>query len=145
MVQEFLLNNTKTFLSLLAKIEEGVIIHKEDTSIIYSNPSAGTILGLSEDELLGKSATNHEWYFVDESYKPLDIQEYPVNKLFRTNKNISHLLMGIYSSKASLKWVELSGSITLNEKNERMALVIFSDVTSRKNAYDEAELFKNLV
>lgn len=145
MAQKFLLNNTKTFLSLLANIEEGIIIYKEDTSIIYSNPSAASILGLSEDELLGKSVTNHEWYFINENHEPLDIQEYPVNKLFSSNENINHLLIGVYSSQANLKWIDINGSITLNDSNEPIALIIFSDVTSRKNAYDEVELFKNLV
>jgi diguanylate cyclase (GGDEF)-like protein/PAS domain S-box-containing protein len=145
MAQQFLLNNIKTFLSLLGKLEEAVIMHKQDTSIIYANPSAATILGLSEEELLGKSASSHEWYFIDENHKRLEIAEYPVNKLLRSKKNITHMLLGVHSSKNNLKWIDVNGSITFNEFHEPIALITFTDVTSRKEAFNEAELFKNLI
>ena len=54
MMQEFLLTNIETYISLMSKIKEGIVIHQEDTSIVYANPSACKILGLSEDQLLGK-------------------------------------------------------------------------------------------
>ena len=145
MMQEFLLNNIETYISLMSKIQEGIIIHKEDTSIVYVNPSACKILGLSENQLLGKTAMNHEWYFVNEDNEAMSLDSYPVNILFNTEEDISQMLIGIHSSQEDLKWVELNASITRNEKNERIALMIFSDVTARKNAFDDAEFFKKLV
>lgn len=144
-MQQFLLNNTKTFLSLLSKLHEGVLVHAQDASILYANPSAANILGFDEDFLLGKNASNHSWYFIDESYKRLSVEEHPVYRLFHGEETISHLLLGVYLEDNSFKWVDVNGSLTYNEKQEKVALIILSDVTQRKQAYDEVEFFKNLV
>ena len=144
-MKEFLLNNIETYISLMSKIKDGIVIYKEDMSIVYANPSACDILGLSEDQLLGKTAMNHEWHFVNEEKEAISLDEYPVNLLFNSEKDISKMLIGIHSSKIDLKWVEASASIAKNEKNERIAFIIFNDVTARKNTFDEAELFKKLV
>lgn len=144
-MKDFLINNTRTFMSLLAKIHEGVIIHAQDTSILYANPSASEILGLSRDELLGRNISDYDIHFINEDYERIDIKDYPVNRLFDSNKSIEHQLMGIYLSESNLKWIDFNGSITLGEDGEKIALIIISDVTERKNAYDEAELFKHLV
>ena len=144
-MKSFLVNNTKTFISLLSKLHEGVIIHAQDTSILYANPATTRILGLSEDELLGKNATNHEWYFINEEYEKIDLKDYPVNKLFNSDEIIQNQILGISLPNSTIKWVEINGSISRNEENENMALIVMNEVTDRKNAYDEAELFKHLV
>ena len=144
-MKQFLHSHTSTFLSLLAKLQEGVIVHAQDTSITYANPAAVEILGLSQEELLGKTTTSHEWHFIDEDYRRLRVEEHPVNVLFKTQESLSNKLLGVYKNENELCWVDLNASITFNEKNEQIALVLLSDVTSRKEAYDKAELFQNLV
>ena len=87
----------------------------------------------------------HEWYFVNEDNEALSFDAYPVNLLFSCEEDISQMIIGVHSSKTDLKWVELSASIARNVTNERMALMIFSDVTARKKAFEDAELFRKLV
>jgi len=144
-MKKFLANNTQTFISLFSKIQEGVVIHAQDTSIIYANPAATRILGLTEDELLGKTATNHDWSFIDEEYEKIAIEKYPVNKLFHSKEIIEHQIIGIYSSVKEIKWIDVNGSITLDESGEKRALILIQDITKDKDAYEKIELFKHLV
>jgi len=144
-MKKFLANNTQTFISLFSKIQEGVVIHAQDTAIMYANPAAARILGLTEDELLGKTATNHEWYFIDEEYEKITIENYPVNKLFHSKEIIEHQIIGIYSSVKEIKWIDVNGSITIGEDGEKRALIFMQDITKSKDAYEQVELFKHLV
>lgn len=144
-MQSFLQNHTKTFLSLLAKLQEGIIIHSQDTSIIYANPVAVKILGFNEDELLGKSLFNHSWNLLNEEGEPLTLEQYPVNRIFQTKESIHDLLIGLKRADGELKWLEINGSISYDQENEPVAMILLNDVTKRKNAYDRAELFQNLV
>lgn len=144
-MKDFLLHNTNTFLSLLSKLKEGIVIHNQDTSILYANPAAAKILNMSEDELFGQTDKSHDWYFIDQNYKKLAIENFPVNKIFRTNQNIENELIGVYESQENIKWLNVNATITKNEKNEPLALIVLTDVSDKKRAYDEVELFKQLV
>jgi diguanylate cyclase (GGDEF)-like protein/PAS domain S-box-containing protein len=144
-MNNFLKNYPNTFSLLLSKINEGIIIYDKDTSIIYVNSSASVILGINEDEILGKKSSDYNWNFIDQNYKTIEVYDFPINRIFRTNENIENELIGFYNSQNILKWIDINTCITNNENNEPVVLVIFSDVTDRKNAYDEAELFKQLV
>lgn len=144
-MNNFLHQHPLLCLSLLDRLHEGVIIHREDTSIVYANDAASAILGLSNDVLLGKTAADSSWYFTDESYRRLELCEYPVNRIFKTQTNIIHQLMGIHQGNAIVRWVDINATLTLLESGEHIAMIVFSDVTERKNAYEEVELFKEAI
>jgi PAS domain-containing protein len=76
---------------------EGIVVHAPDSSIILSNPKASELLGLSEDQIIGKQIMDPEWKFLNECYLPLPA-EYPFNQIF---KNKSHLKILLLGSKAS--------------------------------------------
>jgi PAS domain-containing protein len=77
---------------------EGIVVHAPDSSIILSNPKASELLGLSEDQIIGKQIMDPEWKFLNECYLPLPAAEYPFNQIF---KNKSHLKILLLGSKAS--------------------------------------------
>lgn len=130
---------------MLDRLHEGVVIHREDTSIVYANDAASAILGLTNDVLLGKTVADSSWYFTDEFYRRLELSEYPVNRIFKTQTNIIHQLIGIHQGNAIVRWVDINGTLTSLESGERIAMIVFSDVTERKNAYEEVELFKEAI
>lgn len=134
-----------SFLSLLDRLNEGVVIHRCDTTILYANKAASEILGLPLDQIIGKNAADPVWNFTDEKLEPLSIDDYPIQKLLHSHQNLVDQLVGIRSSDGTLKWADINGSLIAEEGEDPIALLFFSDVTDRKNAYDEAALFKHLV
>lgn len=56
---------TGLYHQILDKLHTGVVIHAPDTRIVYGNRRAGELLGLSRDQLLGRTAIDPRWHFVD--------------------------------------------------------------------------------
>jgi diguanylate cyclase (GGDEF)-like protein/PAS domain S-box-containing protein len=145
MIQKLANHCGTSFLSLLDHLNEGVIIHQSDSAILYANKAASDLLGISVDQLIGKTADDPIWNIVDEKSEPLKHENHPAKRLVSTNQNIVHQLIGIRRSDGAMKWCDVNGSLVIEEDNEQIALLFLSDVTDRKNAYDETALFKHLV
>jgi len=144
-MENFLHYNPLIFLSLLDHLSEGVVIHRADTSILYANRAATEILGVSYATIMGKTVTDPAWYFIDEAMNPLPIESYPVNRIFATSTNIVHQIMGIHLPDGKLRWVDINATLASAQLGEKIAMIVFSDVTERKNAYEEAALFKKVI
>ncbi|WP_294894350.1 diguanylate cyclase, partial [Sulfuricurvum sp. RIFOXYD12_FULL_44_77] len=134
-----------SFLSLLDRLNEGVMIHRCDTTILYANKAVSDILGVPLNEIIGKNAADPVWNFSDENLEPLSVEDYPIQKLLHSHQSLVDQLVGIRLSDGTLKWADINGSFIAEEGEDPIALLFFSDVTDRKNAYDEAALFKHLV
>ena len=59
--------------NLLEKAPVGVIIHRWDTCIVYANPTALRLFGLTFDQIIGKDTFDPKWSFVDENSYSLTI------------------------------------------------------------------------
>lgn len=145
MIQKLVNHYGEPFLSLLDHLNEGVIIHRCDTTILYANKAASSLLGSSLDQLIGKNADDRMWRMVNDKFEPLTSEDHPVKRLLASNETIVHQLIGIYQSDGTLKWCDVNGSLIIEEDEEKIALLFLSDVTDRKNAFDDATLFKHLV
>ena len=49
---------------------QGITYHSESGEIISANPAAERILGLTLQEMIGRSAVDSEWNLVDEDGAP---------------------------------------------------------------------------
>jgi PAS domain S-box-containing protein len=90
-----LTESEERYRGLLNNIDVGVIVYAPDTSIILSNPKASELIGLSTNQMKGKVAVNPVWRFVDENYKALPIENYPVSQIINEKKSIKNFIMGI--------------------------------------------------
>lgn len=144
-MNNFFDNNPNVLESLLNNLHEGVVIHNSDTKIVYANRAASEILGLSIEQMMGKTATDSVWFFIDEQHKKLSPKEYPVNRLFDSGNNIVNMIVGMHRSSDDFLWLDVNATIVSNPSDEKAAMIIFHDVTDRKNAYEEAALFKKMI
>jgi len=145
MIQQLADYYGRPFLSLLDHLNDGVLMYRRDTTVLYANQAASSLFGITTDQLLGKSADDPLWDFIDEQSKSLNPENNPVNRLLAENRNIVHQTVGIRRNDGTLKWADINGSL-LNEKDEeKIVLMFISDITDQKTAYDEAALFKHLV
>lgn len=55
------------FHQLLLNLHTGIVVHLPDTRIIFNNGRASELLGLSQDQMLGKKSISPLWHFVDEN------------------------------------------------------------------------------
>lgn len=132
------------YVQLLNNLEAGIVVHAKDTSIIMNNPRATELLGLTNDQMIGKVAIDPAWRFVNEDHSPLSIDEYPINKIVKTKTLIKNRILGIQQHfNNEITWVTVNGFPVLDNKGEIVEIVIsFIDITDRK--LSEA-MFKDIV
>lgn len=137
-------SSEERYKALLSNINACVVVHGPDTKIILSNPRASEILGLSEDQMAGRSAIDPHWRFVDLKAQPIPIDDFPVNRILRSKSVLKDLILGIVKDvKAEVDWAIVNGLPVFNADNTVKEIVIsFVDITALRNA--EAKLQKSL-
>jgi PAS domain-containing protein len=94
---------------LLAKLHTGVVVHAPDTHILFSNPSAAQLLGLTPDQLSGKTTIDPAWHFVDEAGNTLAPADYPVSRVIATMSPIDAMVVGVkVPEQLRLVWLLVS-------------------------------------
>ncbi|MGZ4958697.1 MAG: sensor domain-containing diguanylate cyclase [Methylomonas sp.] len=121
---------------LLAVLPTGVVIHGPDSSIRYGNAAALKLLGLTEDQLFGKTGFDPYWHFVRDDGSVMPVEEYPVNRVIAENQSIRDYLVGIaHSAATEPRWVYVNAFPDLDSQGKlREVIVSFVDITERKRA-----------
>jgi PAS domain S-box-containing protein len=150
LAEEALRENEEQFRLLIHRIQAAVVVHGADTQIIASNPKAHELLGLTEDQMLGKTAIDNDWKFLDADGKEMPLEEYPVNRVLATQKTLRDFTVGICrSEKNDLVWVLVNANPVFDNKgNIQQVIVTFVDITERKQTEEklrESELKFKLI
>jgi PAS domain S-box-containing protein len=134
--QKQLKESEERYRRLLQNLEAGIVVHAPDTSIVMNNPRAAELLGLSDDQMRGKTAIEPAWKFVNDDKTTLPFNDYPVNQIVTAKKPLKDQLLGILQpGKNDIVWVTVNGFPVLNNIGDITEIVIsFIDVTKRKQA-----------
>ncbi|MFV8327998.1 ATP-binding protein [Flavobacterium sp. ZS1P14] len=143
-----LMESEERYRGLLNNIDVGIIVYARDTSIILSNPKASELIGLSTNQMKGKVAINPVWRFVDENYKALPIENYPVSQIIDKKKPIKNFIIGIKRpDNTRTIWLLLNGFPVFDYNGEITEVISsFIEITELKmleieltKARDQAE------
>lgn len=148
LIEEELRKSNDRYRDLLSNIDAGVVIHNPDTSIIHCNHKAMESLGLSEDQIFGKTAIDPDWKFLDENNRPLSIDKYPVNQVITNKKPIKKFIAGIHRPiQKDIVWVLVNGFPVLDDAGNLLEIVIsFIDITALRQMeidMSERKIFEN--
>lgn len=136
-------SRTDVRLDVLMNLHTGVVVHAPDTSIIFSNHRASELLGLSEDQILGKRAIDPNWCFIDNEGNRLAPERYPVSLVLSTLTPLRESVLGILApDRADIVWVIVSAFPDFSSSGQLLRVVVnFHDISQRKKM--EAELEKS--
>jgi len=134
--EEALLKGKKRLQTLLQNILAAVVVHDSDTRIVQGNQTAQDLLGLTEDQMLGKEAIDPDWNFLCEDGSVMPIEEYPVTQVLKNRKPLKNYVGGIRRpDRQEITWVLVNAVPEFNEKDSiSQVIVTFVDVTDRKQA-----------
>lgn len=144
--QQELQKSEERYRSLLTNLNAGVVVHAPDTSIIMSNSKASELLGLSDDQMLGRMAIDPDWKFVNKNKVQLPLEEYPVNQVAATRMPFGNEILGVIRPPANdLLWLTVNGFPVLDSHGKIVEILIsFFEITESIKAHEALRL-KNLV
>ncbi|HPH98639.1 MAG TPA: PAS domain S-box protein [Anaerolineaceae bacterium] len=96
----------KDYRMLFETMAQGVVYHAPDGRIVSVNPAACRILGLSEDQLLGRTSMDPRWCCIHEDGSDFPGPEHPAMRSFATGQPVEGVIMGVYNPKLdAYRWM----------------------------------------
>ena len=118
----------------------GVVQQEADGTISYSNAAALRILGLTEDQIRGRTSLHPEWRAVHEDGTDFPGEDHPSMVAFRTGVEVRGVVMGVNNPlKGARTWISISATPLFERGPERPSAVFttFEDITGRRRAEKE--------
>lgn len=134
--------NEEQYRSVLSGLSEGVISHRGDGAIDAWNLSAERILGLSGEQLMGRTSFDPRWRAIREDGSPFPGDAHPSVEVFRTGLAQSNVIMGVHKPDGSLTWILINALPIFRSEDSVLSMVVvsFADITERKRVKDKLRL-----
>src|SRR5215213_9662279 len=91
--------------SILDSLQDGVVVYDEDDRIVFFNPAATEILGVSREQL---GTGRRTWEPLDEEGRPLDPDQRPVAITARTGEPCVGADIGLRTVGGEMRWTTVS-------------------------------------
>ncbi len=121
---------------------QGVVHQDAEGKIISANNAACEILGLSLDQLQGKTPLDPAWKTVYEDGRDLPGAYHPAIKSLRSGKSIDNFVMGVYHPEEQRhRWIIVSSKPQFlpGETKPYQVYSTFTDITEGKSDSQERE------
>lgn len=127
-LQRGLLKSFSVAGTLLRHLAVGIVVQSVGGTIIEANASAEIILGLTRDQLIGRTSVDPRWRAVRKDGSPFPGSDHPAIRALRSG-GIQRDLIGVHKPDGSLSWIEVEAS-RLIEAEDTLVYSAFVDVTS---------------
>ncbi|MFN2563532.1 MAG: CHASE3 domain-containing protein [Gemmatimonadaceae bacterium] len=119
--------------SLVDGLAVGVVLMTEE-GIQAANPSAERILGLTADQMAGRTSHDPRWRTIHEDGSPFPGDEHPVVISLRTGEPQSNVMMGVHRPDDTVAWIEINSRALFapGASKPYAAVASFVDLTARK-------------
>lgn len=125
--------------ALITNLSAGVVVHGPDTRILLANPRAAELLGLTTDQLQGRTAMDPYWHFIGADGEPLPLADYPVNQVIASGERLVDFVAGVHRTAGTAPvWVICNGYPVRGDDGQPQQVVItFADITELRAAETE--------
>lgn len=120
----------------LENISDGVVIHNAEGAIIDFNTAALSVLGITADQITGKTSFDPSWSAVQEDGSVFPGERHPAMVALKTGQAVRKVIMGVRQAAAEQRWLQINAVPLFKEnvKEPFQVVVNFSDVTEQKKA-----------
>jgi PAS domain S-box-containing protein len=133
--EEALRESEERYRSVISAMQEGVVLLGADGYIRACNASAERILGLSAEQIRGRTSLDPRWHAIHEDGSDFPGETHPVMVTLRTDRPCSNVVMGVRKPTGELTWISINSQALLrgNESTPHAVVASFSDITERKH------------
>lgn len=125
--------------NIIESLSEGVVMRSSSGETIAMNSSAGRILGLSGEQLVGKEPFPEGWRAIHEDGSPFRHELHPGVAALRDGVEVRGVVMGVDKPDGSQAWVSLSAVPILDERTGNVTAVVATatDITAERETRQE--------
>ncbi|EKD81151.1 MAG: PAS/PAC sensor hybrid histidine kinase [uncultured bacterium] len=127
---------------LINNIAAGLVVHAPDSSILFANSAAASLLGISLEQLTGKTSMDPAWHFLNDDTTTMKLCDYPVNRVIASGNGFHGQIVGINRPDLENRFWVLCTAFPVKDSNGNLEQIVitFTDITPIKQA--EATLRK---
>lgn len=131
----------KKYETVIESLSDGVMMIGADGKIATANKRAIEILGLTEEEVAGKTLTALGWKTIREDGSIFPTNEFPAIVTLETGEEKSNVVLGIEKPNDSIIWLSINSRGIFKEgKRKPYAVVVsFEDITSVTEAHKKLQ------
>ena len=136
---ESLLQATRSrYSALVEAMAEGAVFHDANGAIVSANPAAEKILGLSLEQILGRTSTDPTWGAIHEDGTPYPGEEHPAMRSLKTGSPLRDQIMGIRRAGSPTRWISINAQPLFEPQSHKPigVLASFADITEQKRMDD---------
>jgi len=141
-VEGALLESEEKHRNLFETMTQGVVYQNAEGEIISANPSAERILGLSLDQMRGRTSIDSRWKSIHEDGSDFLGETHPAMVALRTGKKAENVVMGIFNpNEKGYRWISINAvpQYRQGENKPYEVHTTFDDITARRRAEREWE------
>ncbi len=118
-----------------SSMSEGLVLQGTAGSILECNAAAERILGLTRDQMTGRTSLDPEWRCVRADGTEFPGGEHPAMVTLATGQAQRDVVMGVQRGDGSLRWIEINSELIGSAGDGgRQVVCSFRDVTERREA-----------
>jgi len=133
-MQMELLQSEAKYRALFERMAEGIVYQDADGTITSANPAAQRILGLTLDQMCGRTSMDPCWRAMDDSGADLQGADHPAMVALRTGKAVTGFIMRIFNPTVGMQrriLINATPEFRENETQPYQVFATFDDITDR--------------
>ena len=134
--EKALAETAERYRGVVTALAEGVVLQDSQGQIIACNPSAERVLGLTADQLMGRTSISPEWRAIHVDGRPFHGEQHPAMVTLRTGRPCTDVIMGVCRPGGEQRWLSINTQPLREAHGERPYAVVasFHDITERRRA-----------
>lgn len=124
----------RRYQTLFETMSQGVVYQDAEGKIISANPAAERILGLSLDQMQGRTSTDPRWRAMRADGSDFPGSEHPAMLALKTGQPINNVLMGVFDPSQEIdRWIMISAmpEFKKDETKPYQVYASFTEITER--------------
>ncbi|MDH3890841.1 MAG: PAS domain S-box protein [candidate division Zixibacteria bacterium] len=137
LAEEALRESEEKYRVLFKTMEQGVVYQNAAGEIVSANPAAERILGLTVDQMQGRTSIDPRWKAVHEDGSDFPGETHPSMIALKTGKVVNDVIMGVFNPDTeTYRWILVNAvpQFTAGDDSPTQVYTTFTDITERKRA-----------
>lgn len=149
--EQALRDEERKYRALFETMTQGVVYQNAKGEIVFANPAAQQILGLSLAQMQGRTSLDPRWRAIREDESDFPGEEHPAMVALRTGQEVRGQVMGVFNpQKNAISWIRVNAIPQFNdgESQPHGVYATFEDITpyrtSKKQLRESEERYRRL-